>query len=441
MAVAILDKTVDMTYEDVGINADDHASNEPPTMSKLYAFLAKQEKRAVHQEKVTYRALMNRLHMYTTKGVFGFLDRQTQINFDNRFVCFNIGNMPKQVKPVMMYLVLDYVYMKMKESKRRKLLVIDEAWSMLQTAEESSYIFEIVKTCRKFNLGLLMITQDVADLVGSKAGHAVLANTSYTFLLRQKPAVIKNVARTFNLSDAEKEFLMTASLGNGILILENEHQELEVIASPEEHKLITTNPDEIIRKSEQKVPKKPTVQKESEEAGIDFSKVVIPAKGKDILQQNVLNNHDYVLKKCHNLESGPHSYYIKPRHPESAAHTFLVQIIFDEITKYTDDVKIYQTKKPDIIFTNKVGQKIALEIETGIEFSKHKKRLIEKFERLHKTMRNRCYIVLTDKSIRDRYKRFQMPLLSRVNMKEFIRLQFSGQKNIHIGKQFKPDKD
>ena len=372
---SLLDKAIDLTYENCGITRDSWESHEPPIMSDLLETLTKLEKRAVQQEKVTYRALINRIQMYTKKGVFGFLDRKTQINFDNNFVCFNIGNMPKQVKPVVMYLVLDYVYMKMKGSTRRKLLVVDEAWSMLQTAEESSYIFEIVKTCRKFNLGLLMITQDVADLVGSKAGHAVLANTSYTFLLRQKPAVMRNVTKTFNLSQAERDFLVSAQLGHGILILENEHQELEVIASPEEHKLITTNPDEMMRISEKKKPKESKIRKESEKANLDLSKIVIPAKGLTVLQINILNNHGYVLKKGYGLRSGPHSFYVKPRSNESPEHALLIGLIAEEIKKYTNKVWLYETKKPDIIFENKVGQKIVLEVETGKGFSKHKGRL------------------------------------------------------------------
>jgi hypothetical protein len=343
--------------------------------------------------------------------------------------------MPKQVKPVIMYLVLDYVFMRMKDNQRRKLLVIDEAWSMLQTAEESSYIFEIVKTCRKYNLGLLMITQDCADLVASRAGHAVLANTSYTFLLRQKPAVMSNIAKTFNLSQAERDFLVSASLGNGILIMENEHQEIEVIASPEEHKLITTNPDEMIRMNEKKEPKEPEIKTDSEKAGLDLTKLVFPAKGLTLLQQNVLNNHEYMIKKGHGLNSGPHVYYVMQRHPESIDHTFLVGLVFEEIRKYTDNARTFQTKKPDIIFTNKAGQEIALEIETGIEFTKHQDRLAEKFSILKQEMDDRCYIILTDRTIVCRYERFNIPLIPRKDITEFIKLQFSGQTNINIGKQ------
>ena len=422
---SILDRAVDQTYENVGITGKDYESHNPPIMSDLLETLEKLEKSSVHQEKVTYRALINRIRMYTKRGVFGFLDQQTKINFNNRFVCFNIGAMPKQVKPVMMYLVLDYVFMKMKNDQRRKLLVIDEAWAMLQTAEESSYIFEIVKTCRKYNLGLLMITQDVADLVASKAGHAVLANTSYTFLLRQKPAVINNVSSTFHLSQPEKEFLISAKLGNGILILENEHQEIEVIASPEEHKLITTNPDEMIKESEQN---KPTIQennKESEKANLDLNKLVYLAKGLTILQQNVLNNHEYILKKGHGLEGGPYSYYVKQRHPESPEHTLLVGLIIEELKKYTDKIKTYQTRKPDIIFTNKAGQEIALEIETAKSLKFHKNQIDEKFLEVKKVYGNRAYIILTDLSWVNSYSKYNLKILGRNQIIEFAKLQFS----------------
>ena len=431
---SILDKAIDMTYENNGITRDDYNSHEPPIMSDLFVMLSKLEKAAVQQEKVTYRALLNRLQMYTQKGVFGFLDRQTKINFSNNFVCFNIGSMPKQVKPVVMYLVLDYVYMKMKDSNKRKLLVIDEAWSLLQTAEESSYIFEIVKTCRKFNLGMLMITQDVADLVSSKAGHAVLANTSYTFLLRQKPAVISNVVKTFDLSQAERDFLISASLGSGILILENEHQELEVIASPEEHKLITTNPDEMIRINEQKKPKESPMKKETEKADLDLSKIIFPAKGLSILQINVLNNHGYILKKGHGLESGPHSYYVKERHPESLEHTLLVGLILEEIMRYTSKVRVKQTKEPDVIFVNKAGQEIVLEIETGKGLKKHKERIDEKFSSLKKKYGDRGYIVLTDMRLLNSYAKYGIRILGRNQLKEFAKLQFSNFKNSDIGK-------
>lgn len=281
-----------------------------------------------------------------------------------------------------------------------------------------------------------MITQDVADLVDSKAGHAVLANTSYTFLLRQKPAVINNVSKTFNLSQAEKEYLMTAKQGSGILILENEHQEITVIASEAEHKLITTNPEEMSKQTEQEEPKPTGIIKEDEKANIDLSKLVYEAKGLTILQTNVLNNHGYIIKKGHGLSSGPHTYFVKQRHPESTEHTLLVGLIIEEIKKYTTEIQTYQTKKPDIIFTNKVGQEIALEIETGKWSEIHKERLEEKFIQIKKEYGDRCYIILTNTHKFFSYKKYDLKIIGRNQIEEFMRLQFSGQKNSDIGKTF-----
>jgi conjugal transfer ATP-binding protein TraC len=249
---SILDRALSETYKAKDITVDDYNNKEPPVLGDLYDKLSEMDEQAAPTEKITYRAILNRLYLYT-EGVFSFLNRQTNINYENKFVTFNIGDMPKQVQPIIMFLILDFVYMKMKENKnQKKLLVIDEAWSLLGKAEEASYIFEIVKTCRKFNMGLLLITQDVADLVNSKAGSAVLANSAYTFLLRQKPAVINNVVKKFNLSTMEKEYLLSATQGRGILILDNEHQELEVVASPEEHAIITTNPNDVLTKIQEK---------------------------------------------------------------------------------------------------------------------------------------------------------------------------------------------
>ena len=430
---AILDKAIDLTYARKGINRDSWQAKTPPKMEDLYQVMKNLERKAVQQEKVTYRALLNRLGMYTDNGVFSFLNKHTNINFNNNFVCFNIGSMPKQVKPVVMYLVLDYVYQRMKSSLKRKILVIDEAWAMLQTAEESSYVFEIVKTCRKFNLGLLMITQDVADLVNSKAGHAVLANTSYTFLLRQKPAVIRNVATAFNLSQAEKEYLVAAERGQGVLILENEHQEIEVIASPKEHELITTNPDEMVKRGEKK---EGTVQdKEDINIELDIEQDVYASKGLTVEQSNFLQNNGYVLGNFHDLEKKRQAaFFVKKRPPEGAKHTFYVDLLEKEIAKHTNKIAKRRTKSVDILFTNKAGEEIAIEVETGVLLGKKIKKSHhdEKFANCKGQYGNRCYIFPIKRSMRNSYRRHELPLLFRSQVNEFVKLQFSGLKNSDI---------
>lgn len=435
---AILDKAIDMTYQRKGITKDEGKDNKPPIMEDVYNELLLAQQDCAQLEEITYRALLNRIHLYTKAGVFGFLNKQTDIDFKNKFVCFNIGNMPKQVKPLVMYLLLDYIYMRMKKSLNKKILVIDEAWAMLQTAEESSYIFEIVKTCRKYNLGLLMITQDVADLVGSKAGHAVLANTSYTFLLRQKPAVIDSVVRTFHLSSAEKEYLITAEKGKGIVILENEHQELEVIASEKEHELITTNPNE------QGVKKRTLEEKKDVNILLDIEIDVYSAWDKTAEEKIFLSNNGYVVGNFHNLTLGRHRpYFVKKRNPESAPHTFCVDLIYQEIWKHTDQVWKYRTEKPDILFINKAGEEIAIEVETGMfaKYDSKKRQYTEKFEKLKKEYGKRCFIFLTSAKTINSYVRYGLPILTRVDILEFVTLEFSEKNTITSAERFNVTKE
>ena len=356
---AILDRAINETYAKKGITADSFKNKKSPTLGDLYKVLTKMDKKASQMEKVTYRALLNRLYMYTD-GVFSFLNKQSSMKFNNKFVCFNIGDMPKQVKPLIMFLILDYVYMKMKESKERKLLIIDEAWSLLSRTEESSYIFEIVKTCRKFNMGLLLITQDVADLINSKAGHAVLSNSSYSLLLRQKPSSIDAIKKTFNLSQMEKDYLLTAVQGKGILIMDNDHQELEVVASPKEHELITTNADEVLKKGKPVQDERVDVDINlNTERGLFFGSEI------SIEDKNYLHNHGYKVGEFVPIgKPRQEECWVKSNTTESLQHTFVVQNIRRELFKYTRFVQINIVKDADIIFKDKQKKDFAVEVET-----------------------------------------------------------------------------
>ncbi len=408
---AVLDKAITSTYEKKGITNNEKTWNrKPPILEDLLNELKLMEKKATIIEKPTYRSLMNRLSMYVD-GVFSFLNQQSKINFDNKFVCFNIGEMPKQVKPVVMFLILDYVYSKMKQDKEKKLLVIDEAWSLLARTEEESYIFEIVKTCRKFNLGLLLITQDVHDLIQSKAGTAVLNNSSYTFLLRQKPSIIDDVMSKFHLSSEERNYLLTANIGEGILILENDHTELKVIASEEEHKIATTNPNEII------------VKKKSSEKQEEFS-IKVDEQKRFFLKSELGDDEvEFLLARGYSISShvaidskNRRDYVLKPKDQESNAHYFLVKSIEQYLMKFTKKIKLYETVKPDIVFECK-NKEYAIEVETG---SKHDlSRIKEKVDCLNENYQNNWCFVITSKYDKKKYEKLGVTY-SRFELLDFI---------------------
>lgn len=417
---AFVDKALTIAYESNGIymfkkdGSYDTKSweNEPPILEDVLEALTKMEKRVTTLEKITIRSLINRLDLYVS-GVFSFLNRHTNIDFNNKFVCFDIGNMPKQVKPAIMFLVLDYVYMKMKSSLERKLLVIDEAWSLLSRTEEASYIFEIVKTCRKFNLGLFLINQEVGDMLNSKAGKSVLANSSYTLLLRQKPAVIKDVQQTFHLSDSEKNFLLTASVGEGILLMENDHSKIRIVASPEEHKQITTNADEILKNSKEEIKEKQIQQKKRiiKKPKIKQTKITVDENKGFFNTKEIKTKQDYnhLIRKGYKeysfnsiVSNKKGKYLLRPRNNESPRHFFLIYDIADYLKKFTNKVSLFQTVKPDIVFEIN-NKKYAIEVETGKMLTHNKKGLLAKVRQLNKEYKKNWFFVVTDRKLFKKY--------------------------------------
>ncbi len=396
---AAIDRALTNTYLRKGINNNEETwNNKPPILQDFLHELESMEKKASIIEKPTYRSLINRLSMYTN-GVFSFLNKHTKIDFTNQFVCFNIGDMPKQVKPVVMFLILDYVYTKMRETKEKKILVIDEAWSLLNRVEDASYIFEIVKTSRKFNLGLLLITQDVQDLLKSEAGNALLANSSYTILMRQKPAVIEDISKIFRLSKLERDKLLTANIGEGLLILENEHSELKVIASEEEYKIITTNPNDFIKKIKTKRKKQKEIT-----INLDENKGIYEKSKLTEEETSFLYEKGYKISSHIDLYGGhPRDYLIKPRFNESSDHFFMIKKIEEYIKKHTNQIYLYQTTKPDIVFISN-HKKIAIEVETGI---KNDKQVIKKkAEILSKDYGKNWFFVLTDRYDKYKYEKY-----------------------------------
>jgi len=339
--------------------------------------------------------------------------------------------MPKQVQPTMMFLVLDYVYSKMKKDLNRKLLVIDEAWSLLSKTKEASYIFEIVKTCRKFNLGLFLINQEVEDMLNSKAGRSVLANSTYTLLLRQKPAVINDIQRVFNLSDTERITLLTSLVGEGILIMEDEHSKIRIVASKEEHNIITTNADEILenRKNNHEIPK----SKDKKNINIELERT------KKLFKKNKLSKEElsYLIKKRYIEFEGysiasnkKEKYLIKPRFNETSQHCFLVYDIADFLSKFKaiTNIQTPETKKPDIIFTIK-NKEFAIEVETGSLIKTNKKALLEKIKELKKDYKENWFFALTNKKLTTNYKRLGKAYDRRTLKNQLIRLTKSSKKH------------
>lgn len=416
---SFIDRAITESYAKKAITSDPKTWNrEPPILGDVLDCLKIMEKKAVKIEEPTVRSLINRLDMYVN-GVFSFLNRQTRINFNNRFVCFDIGNLPKQVKPTLMFLVLDFVYMKMRQDLERKILVIDEAWSLLSRAEDASYIFEIVKTCRKFNLALFLINQEVEGMANTEAGKSVLANSSYTILMRQKPAVIEDIQEAFHLSNAERTFLLTAAVGEGILIMDDEHSEIKIVASEREHKEITTNPDEILKNNPTKEQKKDLIIKRLESVSIkvNLEKNLFRTENLSINDIEYLLGKGYKEITQYNIDGKIEKYLIRTKGNESAKHGFLVYNIAEFLESKKYKFKLHTSTNPDLVF--QMGKKeYAIEVETGVWLRKNINGFKEKVRQLYEKFEDRWVFVVTDRGCSKEYNKYR---------KTFIRGRFKEQ--------------
>jgi hypothetical protein len=401
---SFMDKAISEAYKKKGINDDPSTwTNKPPILEDVLKALTSIEKRSMQLEKATIRSIANRLEMYVS-GVFKFMNTQTNIDFNNRFVCFDIGNLPKQVKPAIMFIVLDYVYMKMKSDLSRKILLIDESWSLLSRAEEAGYIFEIVKTCRKFNLGLLLINQEVEGLFSSPAGKSVLANSAYTLLMRQKPAVIKNICETFNLSYSEKQHLLTCSVGEGLLIMEDDHSKIRIVASDEEHKIITTNADEL-NKENKKASPPIKVKGRDVKIKVDSSKGIFKYKSLNADERKYLADCGYKVSKHKSMMSRKYeTYMLRPSLNEGANHFFVIHDIKTFLEKKGIKVETFITVKPDLVFKIK-GKTYAIEVESGKKLEAHKDQVIKKVKELNKEY-HKWFLVVTNTAMVSKYREF-----------------------------------
>lgn len=238
---SILDRAVMDAYKMKGITPDPETqSKEPPLIEDLYKSL-------IGMEEEKAKSLAARLEKYIKGSFAGIFNQKTNVNLNNQFVVFGIRNLEEALRPVAMQIILDYIWTVVKKSLKKRILVVDEAWYLMQYEDSASFLRGIVKRGRKYYLGVTTITQDVDDFVQTPYGKEIINNSSIQILLKQHSAAIDSLGEIFYLSEGEKQLLLAASKGEGIFFAGQNHVAIQVIASEEEHKLITSNPEEVMK--------------------------------------------------------------------------------------------------------------------------------------------------------------------------------------------------
>jgi len=235
---AIIDRAISETYALKDITPESDFSNlEPPLLSDFELVLSGME---------GAEGLVQKLSKYTRGSWAGFINKPTNVDINAKFVVFSIRDMEDELKPVAMYIITHYIWTAVRRERKKRLLVIDEAWWMMKSEDTASFLFSMAKRGRKYWLGLATITQDVDDFIGSPYGLPIVTNSSIQILLKQSPSTVENLQKIFNLTNEEKFLLLESDVGEGLFFVGQKHVAIKVIASYTEDQIITSDPSQLL---------------------------------------------------------------------------------------------------------------------------------------------------------------------------------------------------
>jgi conjugal transfer ATP-binding protein TraC len=235
----ILDRALILTYKEKGITVDPATQNqEPPLMEDLFKVLQGMAEEEAH-------GLAKRLERFMRGSAAGVFNKPTNIQFKNRFTVFSLRDLQDELRPMAMFLMLDFIWTKVRNDVRKRILIVEEAWYMMQNLDSAKFMYSVAKRARKYFLGITTISQDVEDFLLNDFGRAVVTNSAIQILMKQSTAAIDRVQAVFGLSEGERSFLLNAVIGEGLFFAGTNHVAIQVISSNQEHLLITTNPKDI----------------------------------------------------------------------------------------------------------------------------------------------------------------------------------------------------
>ena len=235
---SLVDRALIETYAKKDITPDSNlAAIEPPLMKDFEEVLAGME---------GGDDLVIRLKKYTEGTFAGLFNSPSNIDVKNQLICFSVRDLEDELKPIAIYTIVNYIWNTVRSEIRKSILVIDEAWWLMQREDSAKFIFALVKRCRKYYLGVTTITQDVNDFLRSPYGQAIVTNSALQILLKQSPAGIDVIQKTFRLTDGEKYLLLEGNVGEGIFFAGNKHVAILIRASYTEDQIITSDPRQLL---------------------------------------------------------------------------------------------------------------------------------------------------------------------------------------------------
>ena len=235
---AVVDKALVQTYKNFGLTTRKRKFEKPqkfPLIKDFYKTL----------EKMKQKDLCHRLDRFVSGSLASVFNAHTNVKLNNRLVVFDIKDLDESLREIMMLTIASFVNSQVKANPQKRVLVIDEGWVLLQHPESARFVSGLVRRARKYYLGVTIISQQANDFLNQEYGRAIASQSSLRILMRQDTTTIKKVAQEFHLSEYEQHFLLTCDRGEALLIADQNHVAVKIVASEKEHPLLTTDPAEI----------------------------------------------------------------------------------------------------------------------------------------------------------------------------------------------------
>ncbi|OGH80989.1 MAG: conjugal transfer protein TraC [Candidatus Magasanikbacteria bacterium RIFCSPLOWO2_02_FULL_44_11] len=235
---SLIDRALIETYAKKDITGDaDLRTVEPPIMQDLEEILEGME---------GSEELVLKLKKFTEGTFSGLFNSPTNVDMKNQLVVFSVRDLEDELRPLAIYAIVNYIWNVVRSERKKRILVIDEAWWLMQHEDSARFIFALVKRCRKYFLGVTTITQDVNDFLKSQYGQAIVTNSALQLLMKQSPAAVDLVQKVFLLTESEKYLLLESAVGEGIFFAGFKHAAIKVVASYTEDQIVTTNPEQLM---------------------------------------------------------------------------------------------------------------------------------------------------------------------------------------------------
>jgi type IV secretory pathway VirB4 component len=230
---AMLDRALVLTYRNKGITQDPQTFKQPPPL------LEDLFKVFIGMESPEAREMADRIEKFVKGSAAGIFNQQSSFDIKNPFTVFGVRDLEENLRPVAMYIILDYIWNRVRTGDRKKrVLIVDEAWYLIKNKDSAAYLKNFAKRARKYKLGMTTITQDVEDFLNTEDGKAIITNSSLQIILKQSTAAVDRISQVFYLTGGEKHFLLSAGVGEGLFFAGQSHVGFKVIASEEERTLI-----------------------------------------------------------------------------------------------------------------------------------------------------------------------------------------------------------